>query len=848
LYSKIFNSLRGRYIVVAGLVTSVVLASAFLGYTQLEKARQITDNNIAARNQLLERSRLVRQAVWTMRESLAAFMLNPDIVEQRNAILRALTDARQQTDTLLEHQWIKQQHHQDNIRLLKKSLAELETAVTELIETRVDITLQYPAIALARAEMLPNHSIFYTAADLAIREILEEPVTFRNQQAYHLFVDARHIWTQMISNFRMYLANRLGSFDESVLPVQEKDVKTQFQGLQRILNQLQTLDAQEQLDFQGSVSLADLNSAANKWFSTFQEIKRIHNSDEWRADAKLIRTNIKPHMESIWSTLINLDKSIENSANNDVSILTRVAESQTQTLWILTALSLCLIAAGFYALERMIIRPVSSIATALKTESQNLEGGILQNYDTHETKNLVDAFINMRKQVQARQVALEYHALHDSLTNLGNRNRLTDNLNLAIKIAARENSSLALLMLDLDHFKEVNDALGHPAGDQLLINVGQRLAKLLRNGDTIARLGGDEFAILLPTANENNAIKIAEKIATALSHPFDMEKRQLYTSASIGITIYPEHGANARTLIQHADIAMYQAKNSKSRLAVYDPEQDNHSLQRLGLMADLRKALTHDALDVYYQAQTNLTDNSVIGMEALLRWQHPQYGFIAPEEIIRLAEQTGLIHDVAIWVLNRAISETKRWLNAGVDLTVAVNLSAHNLENDKLIHQVKSLLQRTHFPAERLTLEITENAMMARPEQAVDILTQLDEMGVQLSVDDFGTGFSSLGYLKRLPVNELKIDKSFVTDMVNNENDAVIVRSTIDLAHNLGLKVVAEGVEDQETWDLLQILRCDLVQGYFISKPIPANEFWNWLQARHPHLESVQPFTGQSAG
>ena len=653
----------------------------------------------------------------------------------------------------------------------------------------------------------------------------------------------------MISNFRMYLANRLGSFDESALPIQEQDVYTQFKGLQQLLNKLKMLDDNGQLEFQGSNSLDDLISSSNAWFDTFSEIKRIHHSDDWRADAKLIRTTVKPRMDAIWNMLIKLDSSIENSANADVSILTQVAESQTSTLWMFTGLCLSLVIAGFYALERMIIRPVTLVAQALKAESESLEGTNLADYGTHETRSLVDAFITMRKQVQARQTALEYHALHDPLTSLANRNRLTEHLIQSIKIAARDNSSLALLMLDLDHFKDVNDTLGHPVGDQLLVEVGRRLSGLLRNADTIARLGGDEFAILLPTASELNAIRIAEKIADALAYPFCLENRQLYTSASVGITVYPQHGADARTLIQRADIAMYQAKNNKSKLALYDSDQDKHSLERLGLMADLRKALKQDALEVYYQPQVALIDAEknavseikVIGMEALLRWKHPEYGFISPEEIIRLAEQTGLIHNIALWVLENAVRQTKQWMDAGIELVVAVNLSAYNLEDDRIINQVGTLLDSTHFPAKYLSLEITENAMMANPERAVNILTQLDEMGIKISVDDFGTGFSSLGYLKRLPVSELKIDKSFVTDMTRDDNDAVIVRSTIDLAHNLGLKVVAEGVEDQETWDLLQILRCDIAQGYFISAPISATAFWEWLTTLHPYLETVQP-------
>jgi len=840
LKTWVINSLRGRYAVVAGLVAIALLISALLGHQQLEAARQETSNSIAARNQLLERSRLIRDAVWMTRESLAAFLLDPDLTEQRDGIQRFLNDAHQHVELLYNHGWVKDHHYQANIQRLNHTLVDLEQAITELIVARLDITRQYPALALARTHLQPDNYRFFTYASLAITESQENTATNTDKKIQENFVQIRHVWTQIISNFRLYLANRLSFYDESVLLIQEKNIAMQYQEIQRRLSQLQTFSDNNHLAFQGETSLEELKLASSSWFTAFAEIKKIHQTDDWRTDAKLLRTSIKPRMEAIWNMLIQLDKRIETSANESLSIVTSIAERQTQMLWIFTAICLTMVFLGFFALERMILRPVARVARALKTEAENMHGTELSNYGVQETQHLVDAFNAMRSQVQARQVALEYHALHDPLTNLGNRNRLTDRLDQAITMAERTNGSLSLLMLDLNNFKEVNDTLGHPAGDQLLIDVGLRLSNLLRESDTIARLGGDEFAILLPTATEFHATKVGKKIASALAHAFTLDEQQLYISASVGITTYPHHGHDARVLIQRADIAMYQAKNNKTGLAVYDPEKDQHSLQRLGLMADLRIALKQDELDVYYQPQAALGEGRVIGMEALLRWNHPEHGFISPEEVIRLAEQTGLIHEIALWVLTQAVRQTKKWGELGYDLTVAVNLSAQNLEDDRIVEQVRTLLKQYRFPAKQLILEVTENAMMSHPEKAIDILTQLDTMGVKISVDDFGTGYSSLSYLKRLPVNELKIDKSFVFEMIKDENDAVIVRSTIDLAHNLGLKVVAEGVEDKETWDLLQILRCDTVQGYFLSRPVPAQEFLTWLKQRQLARQTSQ--------
>jgi diguanylate cyclase (GGDEF)-like protein len=838
------DSLQGRYAVVAGLVAVVLLSAAYFSYLGLLDARRETTENIETRNQLLERSRLIRDAVWMTRESLAIFLIDPNAREQRQAISNSLRDARIQTEQLASHPWIIQRHHQPSINMLHSTLGELEEAIDELVQTRLDISRQYPALAMARTNMLPSHSEFYTAAALAIDELLEQDLSERDQRIYQAFVQARHLWTQMISNFRMYLANRLGSFDESVLPIQEKDVATHYQGLIGIVNKLQAMDEAGDLGFQGSISLEEIRVAAARWYDVFTEVKRIHQTDEWRADARIIRTTIEPRMEAAWRLLIALDKDIEYSANNDVSVLTEVAEQQTRSLWTFTALCILLIVAGYYALERTVLRPVASIARALKAESKDQEGTTLPEAGIQETRDLVSAFVTMREQVKARQVALEYHALHDGLTNLANRNRLTEHLRQAIKSANRERKTLALLMLDLDHFKDVNDTLGHSVGDQLLIEVGMRLSGLLRDTDTIARLGGDEFAILLPTANEIHAKKVATKVASALSHPFRLGEQMLYISASVGIALYPRDGLSAQTLIQHADIAMYQAKNNKAGWAVYDPDQDQHSVERLGLMTDLRDALSQNTLELYYQPKLALNDGRPQGVEALLRWQHAELGFISPEEIITLAEQTGLIQDIAYWVLETAVHQAQHWHQRGIPLSMAINLSAHNLQDDRIVEQVRKVLDETGFPAASLTLEITENAMMADPERAVQILDRLAGMGVHMAVDDFGTGFSSLGYLKRLPVQELKIDKSFVMDMTHDDNDAVIVRSTIDLAHNLGLRVVAEGVEDRETWDLLQILRCDTAQGFFMSRPIPTAECTDWLLAHLPEL----PPSEQAAG
>jgi diguanylate cyclase (GGDEF)-like protein len=435
--------------------------------------------------------------------------------------------------------------------------------------------------------------------------------------------------------------------------------------------------------------------------------------------------------------------------------------------------------------------------------------------------------ITARKQAEA---ALEHQALHDALTDLPNRVLLHDRLQLAIRAAQRDGTAVALLVMDLDRFKEVNDTFGHHTGDLLLEQLGDRLGSVLRGSDTIARLGGDEFAVLLPTATVDDARHIAGRLLEVLDEPFALGGLQLEIDASIGIALSPDHGTDADTLLRRADVAMYVAKRGNTGHELYTEEQDQHSPTRLAMVGELRRAIDQNELSLYFQPKVSLLHGNVECVEALVRWQHPRQGLLGADEFVPIAEQTGLIRPLASWVLEAALRQCNRWRQEGLDLAIAVNLSMRNLHDPEVADMIRKLLARWGIPAARLVIEITESSLMADAARAMEVLGRLRGMGVGISIDDFGTGYSSLAYLKRLPVDELKIDKSFVAHMARDENDAAIVRSTIGLAHDLGLSVVAEGIEDQETWDLLTALGCDVAQGYFISRPLPAAALGEWLK------------------
>ncbi len=443
--------------------------------------------------------------------------------------------------------------------------------------------------------------------------------------------------------------------------------------------------------------------------------------------------------------------------------------------------------------------------------------------------------IVMTEDITARkkqEIALEHQALHDGLTDLPNRTLLFDRLQQAILASKREHHPLALLMMDLDRFKEINDTFGHHGGDDVLRHVAARLKSQLRESDTVARLGGDEFAIILPGVQDEAAAGLtASRILQALQEPLMIEGEQLEIRASIGIVLFPRHAEDADTLVRRGDAAMYEAKRAGAGTAFYTLEHDVDS-SSLTLTFELRRAIEESALILHYQPVLRCGTGEVVGVEALVRWPHARHGLLAPDRFIPLAEQSRLIRPLGRRVLEAAVQQQDRWWREGITLRMAVNLSIRNLQDPELVPCVTRVLNTYSVPPDWLTLEITESTLMADTEETLKALAPLKAMGVRVSIDDFGTGFSSLTNLKRLPIDELKIDKTFVTEMPSKKKDGLIVRSTIDLAHALGLVAVAEGVEDGSAWDMLAAQGCDLAQGYYLCRPLPAMELVRWYQAR----------------
>ena len=477
-------------------------------------------------------------------------------------------------------------------------------------------------------------------------------------------------------------------------------------------------------------------------------------------------------------------------------------------------------------------RPFHGEATARRADGEEFELD-LQLVPVEDGGQLTHWVAFLRDVTTARHqvVSLRHQATHDSLTGLPNRTLLFDSLERAIETARAADSIVALMVMDLDRFKEVNDTFGHHFGDALLKQVAFRVQNQLHDADVVARLGGDEFAIVLPKAADTSEVTAtARRVLNTLEQPFVIEGQVLEVGASIGIALFPEHGLDARTLLRRADVAMYTAKQQQNGYSFHRDELETRTPGQLTLVVELRGAVERNELELYYQPKLHLRSGLMTRSEVLMRWQHPQRGQLSPIHFIPLAERTGLIRSMTDWLLDRALRQVREWQDEGAPVHIAVNISARSLLDPGLPAKIQRKLDQWNVDPRFLKVEITESSIMADPAHALAVLSMLQSMGVRLSIDDFGTGYSSLTHLRELPVDEIKIDKSFVIGMTSNDADAAIVRTVIDLAHNLGKQVCAEGVEDRDTWQMLTELGCDLAQGYWIGKPMNAAALMTWLK------------------
>ena len=526
----------------------------------------------------------------------------------------------------------------------------------------------------------------------------------------------------------------------------------------------------------------------------------------------------------------------ENGNRHFVAVLQRPINDAMGSFRMLSAklialglFSLLLSIAGSIVIAVGITRPLDALLQSVRRIRRGDYSEPIAIHRGDEIGLLAQGLDHMRAGIAEREQKILKLAYEDSLTRLPNRSHFGERLQREILAAAEQHGTLSIFVMDLDRFKYVNDNLGHSVGDHVLTEVAVRLQNLLRSGDCVARLGGDEFAILVPTCDDQRVSDLARSIIVALEQPIDYQGQPLDVSVSIGIALYPAHGSDVQRLMRNADIAMYVAKRTRSGFTVYDPNYDTSQQEHLSLLGELRRAVEQNELRLYYQPKVTMNATGNHAAEALIRWMHPVRGMVPPGLFIPFAEHTGYIKVLSRWVLTEAIRQCGTWLRQNMPVEISINLSARDLSARDLPELISALLAEHRVPPHMICLEITESGFMEDPAFAQRVLDRLSAIGLRLSIDDYGTGYSSLSYIMKLPVNELKIDRAFVSNMSEDADMMTIVRSTIELGHNLGLKVVAEGIEDSKGYALLRGLGCDVAQGYYISPPMPAEALPAWL-------------------
>jgi len=828
------RSLFSRYITMAVLLGAIGVMAASYGYFDMtSKSSQLVQKTQEISN-LLEMTTEIRNQLGLATRSLETFMLEAERDEQKIIFQQSISKALLIAESLNRNSAFINTGNSKNILNIIRNISRFKTTADELFKVRVNPEIQYPALGVATYELQPTSQIILSTFAIAINEFHEDDNLSTESPQLHSLLEGQLSWWKTIAEFRLYLANRTGGFNSKGLIIQETNIDAYLKRLHIIAEKLDEFNQASLFGIEGEELIHDLHDHIRSWEQSFLRVKKINHSGNWRKDSDLMRNVALPLIAIIDESINELDYYLEQKSSSTLELLQHAGDKQNYVIAGMIFLFALYVFISLSIQKMFIIKPIATMAKVMKDEAFGLSNiGVLKLKKTLETQDLIEAFTEMSHQVYQRQNELEHQSQHDALTGLPNRSMMMDRMKYHQSLRARDKMKIfSFLMLDLNRFKDINDTLGHHIGDHLLIEVGKRLSALLRDSDTVARLGGDEFAILLPDTEKTGAGKIATNINSALEETFNIHQYSLNIAASIGIAMFPNDGENSQAIMQHADVAMYVSKHQNTGYHFYDSNEDTHTIGRLSLGNELPTAIQNNNLNLYYQPKLSMETGMVIGAEALLRWNHPEHGFISPEIIIDLAEHTGVINELTYWVMLQAVELASQFFRDGKNINIAINLSVHNLRETNFPERVLTILKKYKLPSRCITFEITESAMMSNPEQSIEVLNTLNDMGVSLSVDDFGTGFSSLAYLKQLPVTELKIDKSFVLDMLKDESDAVIVRSTIDLSHNLGLSVIAEGVENEETWTQLLAMGCDYAQGYYMSHPLPQSEFITWLNKK----------------
>ncbi len=824
-HERQYTSLRFQYIIAAVVVVSVLVFGSIMASFYFTSVTKENTTLLKLNDNITVHVDDLRNLMWKADHSLYVLLSDSEKV-QMNRIEVSFNSIGAKLQYISKIEGLEKTGLLVIINNLIAKHKKLNDKVTKLLSLRKDINWLYPMLHFINNTLLESNNEFETALGIAIKESFDGNKNYF-EKTYRVLDELRNLWRLKVLDFRSIIIRYAGLNNRSVSQV--KNIQNYHVVITKKLEELAAIGRRGELGFETEVALETMQEKSAQWYKDYLRLLKVREANVWRSDINYIRTQVQPLQNAIYDELGVLERKLSAWSSENTKHVDNALQKVHVELWFLSSIAILFVIFVYFKLNKSLLLPVEKITESILVDTMKSEKIHFPDQGSKEIHVLVNAFNNMRKQVHHRQMVLEFQAMHDSLTGLPNRALLQDRLEQAINQAERNSSEMALLLLDLDRFKDINDTLGHPVGDMVLRKISKRLEGCLRATDTVARLGGDEFAIITSYSSRPQVESFINRIVKDVERVIIIEEQKLYVGLSVGVAAYPKDGCDADTLIQHADIAMYSAKRENKNQEFYKTEKDYYSADNLTLLADLKAELKKptNKIQLYFQPQIDVMSGDIISVESLIRWNHPVQGYLPAEQIIRMAEQTGLIAELTYWVLKQSLVEYSNWGNDSISL--AINLSVWNLQDAELIPFVSMALHETKVNPKKITFEITESAVMNDPVRAREVLKSLNEMGIQLAIDDYGTGFSSLAYLKLLPVKYLKVDKSFVVDMLEDENDAIIVHSTIELAHNLGLAVVAEGVETQETLVKLRELGCDYAQGFYMAKPMPAIQIGDWL-------------------
>jgi diguanylate cyclase (GGDEF)-like protein len=698
---------------------------------------------------------------------------------------------------------------------------------------RADTSLWIPSAKIMSEQLLPiNNQVITTLNDMLI-----DVDTYDYQGANELYrsiFDIKAVWSSIISDFRLIIANRFGFFglSEDGLSSRIHNLDILFPQLDKNIAKLESLISGKDLEFLEGLLIPQLKENISSWSELHKKAIKLMLKKDWRKDIDVLH-RIETLLEEFNKTFITLRNELTKQSETDIKKLNDINKSLSFFIIILSLSGILIAVLGYLFFDRNILKPIARTTRALLLQSK----GKSQELDFHsgasETKDLVEAFNQMSEQIKQRETRLDHMAHHDALTSLPNRLLFNERLEHATKLTERSGKQLVLMLLDLDRFKLINDTLGHLFGDKLLQQTASRLKHCMRAEDTIARLGGDEFAVILENISHPDEInKFANKIIKLFSKPFHIEEQEVHVSTSIGIAMAPLNSSDPTTLIRYADIAMYQSKNmGRNQYTWFSSDLENAEESMINFENKLREAITEKQFEIYYQPLVDANDPTLISSEALLRWNHPEKGIQHPDQFISNLDNSALLFDLTCWVIRESQNfQLKMEKQYGFIPCISVNLPAITFQQKTYRDQIETILLNDIKTPQKFVIEVTEDTLITDMENTSVSLNKLHQKGFRIALDDFGTGQSSLSHLRVFPIDIIKIDLEFIRHVHTDKNDANLVTAIIGLGHDLGMKVVAEGVELQQQIDFLTDRNCNLIQGFYYSKPLPAADYIKYIQ------------------